>query len=83
MKIAIVKNYIPIPSANIINAFKHSQGFYNLGHNVEILGVTRFLDDMWKFIGFKPHNKEEFRLFIENNKKMWITCRLVPKTVDK
>ena len=51
------------------------------GNQLIIRGAI--LDDMWKFIGLKLHDKKEFRLFIENNEKMWITCRLTPKPVDK
>ena len=31
MKISSIKENIPFPCANIINTFKHTQGFYNLG----------------------------------------------------
>ena len=49
MKIAITKENIPFPCANVINTFKNAQGFYNLGHEVEVLTVKSIKEDIWKF----------------------------------
>lgn len=49
MNIAILKNYIPIPASNVINSLKHAQGFFNLGHKVDVLTSTHFLEEIWKF----------------------------------
>ncbi len=48
MKIAITKDNIPFPCANVINTFKHAQGFYNLGHNVEVLTVKSIIEERWR-----------------------------------
>ncbi|MFX0141654.1 MAG: glycosyltransferase family 4 protein [Candidatus Hodarchaeota archaeon] len=48
MKIAIIKKGIPIPSADVINTLKLAQGFYNLGHKVEILTIEEFTEKLWK-----------------------------------
>lgn len=56
MKLALLKDYIPVPGANTINFLKHAEGFFNLGYDVEVLGVTRFVDDKWKFKIKNLHN---------------------------
>lgn len=48
MKIALIKDNIPFPCANVINFLKLADGFFNLGHEVEILTVHRFLEEKWK-----------------------------------
>ena len=47
--IAIIKPYIPIPFANVINTLKHAQEFYDLGYEVRILSIMRFVEERWKF----------------------------------
>jgi len=41
MKIAVITHHIPSTKAHSINTMKSAQGFYKLGHNVEILIVRR------------------------------------------
>jgi len=48
MKIAIIKEYIPAPAANIINTLKFAQGFFDLRNKIEILAISRFVDFMWR-----------------------------------
>ena len=48
MKIAIVKNAIPIPGADVINTLNLAQGFFDLGHEVEVLAIEEFKEKLWK-----------------------------------
>ena len=42
MKIAVITDHVPTQYAHSINTMKHAQGFFSLGHNVEILCVQRY-----------------------------------------
>ena len=44
MKIAIITDHVPTQYAHSINTMKHAQGFYSLGHEVEILCVQRYIE---------------------------------------
>ena len=68
MKIFIVSfGYIPSQWAHGINTVKHAQGFYELGHQVEICTVNRLYEtlfkvrikDVNKFYGISPKIKIE------------------------
>ncbi len=48
MKIALIKNKIPFPCANVINTLKHAQALYNLGNNIEVLAVERIIEEIWR-----------------------------------
>jgi glycosyltransferase involved in cell wall biosynthesis len=48
MKIAVIKKYMPMPAANIVNTLKHTQSFFNLGNSVEILAISQFVDFVWR-----------------------------------
>ena len=48
MKIGIIKRAIPIPGADVINTLSLAQGFFNLGHEVEVLAIEEFKDKLWK-----------------------------------
>jgi len=67
MKIAIIKNLIPIPCANVINTLKHAHTFFNLSHKVEILAVEQFLEERWRLKLKDIHNfygiNQEIRLY--------------------
>ena len=43
MKIAIVKDQIPYPCANVINTLKHAHALYKCGHQVEVLVLDQCL----------------------------------------
>ncbi|MFX0137669.1 MAG: hypothetical protein ACFFDN_28780 [Candidatus Hodarchaeota archaeon] len=45
MKIAIISDHVPLAFAHSIHTVKHAQGFYQLGHDVEILLVMRFNEE--------------------------------------
>lgn len=45
MKIAIISDHIPYFCAHSINIMKHSQGFFDLGHKIEVLTVQRFIEE--------------------------------------
>ncbi|MFX1443675.1 MAG: glycosyltransferase [Promethearchaeota archaeon] len=49
MKIGIIKHLIPGPNASVINTLKLAQGFFELGHEVEILAIEEFKQTKWKF----------------------------------
>ena len=44
MKIAVITDHVPTQYAHSINTMKHAQGFYSLGHEVEILCVQRYIE---------------------------------------
>jgi len=44
MKIAVITDHVPTQYAHSINTMKHAQGFFSLGHNVEILCVQRYVE---------------------------------------
>jgi glycosyltransferase involved in cell wall biosynthesis len=48
MKIAIIKRAVPIPGADVINTLSLAQGFFNLGHKVEVLALEEFKETLWK-----------------------------------
>ncbi len=48
MKIAVIKNNIPFPCANVINTLKHAQAFYKLGHCVKVLTMEQILEEIWR-----------------------------------
>ncbi len=47
MKIAIITEHIPSPFAHSINTVKLAQGFFQLGHEVELIGVKRINEDIF------------------------------------
>ncbi len=49
MKIAVVTEHIPSMWAHSINTMKHAQGFYDLGHEVEILNIIRVNEAIYRF----------------------------------
>ncbi len=50
MNIAIIKNNIPCPSANVVNTLRHADSFFKLGHIVNVMGVASPQRD--SFLGF-------------------------------
>lgn len=62
MKIAVISDHIPSEWAHSINTVKHSQAFFNLGHEVKILAVERLeekynmlkIKDIHNFYGLNP-----------------------------
>lgn len=49
MKIAVINNHIPVPSALVINTLKHADNFHKMGHQVEIFTVNTIIEKIWKF----------------------------------
>lgn len=47
MKIAVITEHIPSPYAHSINTAKLAQGFFQLGHQVELIGVKRYNEDIF------------------------------------
>mgnify|MGYP006289126971 CR=1 FL=1 len=56
MKIAIVKDQIPYPCANVINTLKHAHALYKCGHQVEVLVLDQFFRENSKIQRNKVHN---------------------------
>jgi len=46
MKIVVIYNKIPLPFADIIYVLKMANGFYNIGHKIEILNILRFVQEI-------------------------------------
>jgi len=46
MKIAVVTDHVPYKSAHSIYFMKHAQGFFKLGHDVEIIVLSRIREDL-------------------------------------
>ena len=44
MKIAVITDHVPTQYAHSINTMKHAQGFYSLGHKVEVLCTQRYIE---------------------------------------
>lgn len=57
MKIAVIGHHIPSHKAHSVNTVKMAEGFYLLGHDVEVLIVKRFLETINRF---KFKNIHEF-----------------------
>ena len=66
MKIALIKDVIPVPCANVINTLNHAQSFFKLGHSVEILVVDQFIKEKSKV------KKRDAHLFYGLNKSIKI-----------
>lgn len=47
MKIAIISDHIPYPAAHSINIMKHSEGFFRLDYDVEVLTVKRLKEKLY------------------------------------
>ncbi|MHA1284740.1 MAG: glycosyltransferase [Promethearchaeota archaeon] len=58
MNIAVVKENINMDSANNINTLKHSKQFSNLGHNVFVLAISRFIDFKERLTTFNIKKKQ-------------------------
>ncbi|MHA1757741.1 MAG: glycosyltransferase [Promethearchaeota archaeon] len=48
MKITIVNDFVPIPSAATINLLKHANAFHKLNYLVEILTIEHFAQTKWR-----------------------------------
>ena len=68
MKIAIISDHIPYNAAHSINIMKHSDAFFNLGHEVEVLAVERLreklnllkISDIYDFYDVNPQIKIKY-----------------------
>lgn len=56
MKIAIITDHIPSQWAHSMNTMKIAQGFHELGHDVEVLVVRRYIGDKKKLKVKEIHN---------------------------
>ncbi len=56
MKIAVITNHIPSKWAHSINTMKIAEGFYRLGHSIEVLVVQRAKEDLNRLITKDIHN---------------------------
>ncbi len=89
MKIAVITNHVPSFYAHSINTVKIAQGFYKLGHTVEILVVRQYVEDknrikvknINKFYGI--HEDIKIKFFFDKSPSYFREVRLIGPIMNK